>query len=420
MRKLIAPLCSALIVLCSPGSAAWSAVAVKTVPVGPVAAGIGAAGAAVRAGLRMPVSGSLNLGSTLPAFRAAALFKPHQSPQVGVLPSVTVHSVKDIKTHGIKVKTEKRRKIKSVISGLKETARVLRAKGGKSKAAGVLSASFDGESYLVPYDDKGFVDLEQENPEATPGFKPTGRHGNNGSRKAVKKLAKDVEKLKEYQQRLYASGERSVLLVFQAMDTGGKDGAIRYVLGPLNPQGVKVASFKQPTAGEKRHNYLWRIRKALPAKGMLGVFNRSHYEDILVPTVDETMPAAEVEKRYAEIRDFEKALADSGVVILKFFLNISKDEQKRRLQARLDDPDKRWKFSPSDLTSRAKWGRYLATYGKILARTSTPWAPWYVIPANNKWFRNFLIGRIIRRALDAMGLRYPAPPAGLDQVVIPD
>jgi PPK2 family polyphosphate:nucleotide phosphotransferase len=186
------------------------------------------------------------------------------------------------------------------------------------------------------------------------------------------KFQNDQKEMDELQQKLYAEGKRSVLIVIQAMDTGGKDGTIRWVLSGLNPQGVKVTSFKQPTATEAKHNYLWRIKKALPAKGVMGVFNRSHYEDILVPTVYKTFSADVVDGRYDEINAFEKRLSDQGTVVLKFFLNISKEEQKARLQERLDDPAKNWKFSPSDLESRKHWDEFQKAYGKVLARTSTP------------------------------------------------
>lgn len=237
---------------------------------------------------------------------------------------------------------------------------------------------------------------------------------------ALERTAKDAEKLDELQQRLYAGGKRSVLIILQGMDTSGKDGTIRHVFSAMTPQGVEVHSFKKPTPEEARHGFLWRIRKALPGKGKIGVFNRSHYEDLLVPTVYETLPAAEIEKRYGTINEFERKLSEQGVVVLKFFLHISKAEQKERLQERLDDPDKRWKFSPEDLKSREHWDELQAAYEKVIERTSTPWAPWHVIPADKKWVRNYLVGRILRQTLEKMDLRYPRPDFDPKKIKIPD
>lgn len=267
--------------------------------------------------------------------------------------------------------------------------------------------------FRVPYAPKGRVDLSRLDPGRTPGM-------NRQKEKAKDRLSEDQEELDALQQRLYAEGKRSVLIVLQAMDTGGKDGTIRWVLAGLNPQGVKVTGFKKPTPQEARHGFLWRIRKALPGKGIIGVFNRSHYEDILAPTVHKTFPAREVEGRYDEINAFERKLAGRGVTILKFFLHISKDEQKERLQERLDDPDKRWKFSPADLETRKRWDDFQDAYGKVLARTSTPWAPWHIIPSNKKWYRNYAVARIIREALERMDPRFPRPAFDPSKIVISD
>ncbi len=269
------------------------------------------------------------------------------------------------------------------------------------------------EKFRVAHDPKGAVDFSQWNPGRTPGMK-------HRKEKAAEKLEGDQKRLDKLQQKLYAEGKRSVLIVLQAMDTGGKDGTIRWVLGPLNPQGFKVSGFKKPTAKELKHHYLWRIKNALPGKGIIGVFNRSHYEDILVPTVYKSMPLSEVAGRYEEINAFEKKLADQGVVILKFFLHISKDEQKRRLQDRLDDPEKLWKFSPADLESRKHWDGFQQTYGKILARTSTSYAPWHIIPADKKWYRNYAVGRILREALERMDPREPKADFDPSKITIPD
>lgn len=234
-------------------------------------------------------------------------------------------------------------------------------------------------------------------------------------------LEKMKKKLDELESVFYADGRHRLLLVFQAMDTAGKDGVIRAVVSSFDPQGVSVKSFKKPTAEEAAHHYLWRIKLALEhAHGRIAVFNRSHYEDILVPTVFKTLPAKTVEKRYAEINAWEKELVESGWTILKFFLHISKAEQKRRLQARLDDPAKNWKFSMFDLECRRLWDDFQAAYEKIIRRTSTAHAPWHVIPANKKWHRDYAVARIVKQAMKRMKLRYPPPPAELADVVIPD
>jgi PPK2 family polyphosphate:nucleotide phosphotransferase len=310
------------------------------------------------------------------------------------------------------------------------SSKLFSKKKGAKIDTDLLDATFDGaspkkddydsEAFRAPLDLTGAVDLSALDPERTPGFKPVGKHGNKSNAAAYKLMQRDVKVLQELQNRLYAEKKRSVLIVFQAMDTGGKDGTIRHVLGALNPQGVNVTPFKKPTEAEVDAGYLSRIQAAVPGKGFIGVFNRSHYEDILVPSVLGTIPAATVKERYEQIRQFEEYLESQGTLILKFFLHTSKAEQKVRLQARLDDPKKHWKFSKADLKMRKLWEKFLGIYEKVLARTSTAYAPWYIIPANNKWFRNFLIARIIRRAMESMDLRYPEPEEGLDKVVIPD
>ena len=203
------------------------------------------------------------------------------------------------------------------------------------------------------------------------------------------------------------------------MDTGGKTAPTAGGRGRPNPRVSRTRALKSRRIKAK-HHYLWRIKKALPGKGIIGVFNRSHYEDILVPTVYKTMPLSEVAGRYEEINAFEKKLADQGVVILKFFLHISKDEQKQRLQDRLDDPEKRWKFSPADLEARKHWDGFQRAYGKILARTSTPWAPWHIIPADKKWYRNYAVGRILREALERMDPSQPRADFDPSKIKIPD
>ncbi|MEK7859136.1 MAG: polyphosphate kinase 2 family protein [Elusimicrobiota bacterium] len=272
----------------------------------------------------------------------------------------------------------------------------------------LVSAALEGPGFEGRLDqlfDGG--DLRKADPDATPGFP---KHSKKEGQKLLKK---EQEKLRELQDKLYAGKKHSVLIVLQAMDTAGKDGTIKHVLTGLNPQGVQVTSFKKPTPEEAAHDFLWRIHPNVPAKGMIGVFNRSHYEDILVPSVYKLMPKDKIDARYDEIKNFEKYLADQGVTIVKIYLNISKDEQKERLEARLSDPRKHWKFDPNDLEARKHWKSFMKTYGKILARTSTPKAPWYVIPANKKWYRNYVIARILRETLEGLDLKYPDPPKGL-------
>ncbi len=237
---------------------------------------------------------------------------------------------------------------------------------------------------------------------------------------ARKEIRADREELVKLQDLLYAEGKHSLLIVLQAMDTGGKDGVIRHVMSGVNPQGCTVAAFKVPTPEEMAHDYLWRIHKVVPPKRMIGIFNRSHYEDVLVVRVHSLVPKEVWGQRYEQINQFEKHLADNGVTILKFFMHISKDEQKRRLQDRIDVPEKRWKFSMGDLKERELWDDYMTAYEDALRLTSTDWAPWYVIPANKNWYRNLAVGRIIVETLQGFDMKYPQPPEKLDGIVIPD
>lgn len=222
----------------------------------------------------------------------------------------------------------------------------------------------------------------------------------------------------ELQRRLYAEGKHKVLVVFQAMDAGGKDGAIRKVFHGVNPQGVHVHSFKAPTEEELAHDFLWRVHKAVPAAGTINVFNRSHYEDVLVVRVHDIVPESVWRPRYAHINAFEKLLHDSGTTILKFLLHISKEEQKERFQARLDNPDKQWKFSLEDLEKRKLWDAYMAAYEEMLNQCTTPWAPWYVIPADQKWYRNLAVARTIVQAIKELDPQYPRPEDDLSNVTI--
>jgi PPK2 family polyphosphate:nucleotide phosphotransferase len=216
-----------------------------------------------------------------------------------------------------------------------------------------------------------------------------------------------LERLTELQAMLYADGRYAVLVVLQARDAGGKDGTVRKVFGACNPLGCQVTSFKAPTPIELGHDYLWRVHQATPAKGMIGIFNRSHYEDVLVVRVKELVPKPVWSKRYDQINEFEKLLDENRVKILKFFLHISRDEQAKRLRDRLNDPTKNWKFRAGDLDDRDLWDDYTKAYRDALRQCSTPWAPWYVVPADDKKARNYLITRTVVETLDNLGLRYP-------------
>lgn len=217
------------------------------------------------------------------------------------------------------------------------------------------------------------------------------------------------QELEELQELLYGEHKHKVLIVLQAMDTGGKDGTIRHVFEGVNPQGVRVAGFKRPTPKELDHDYLWRVHRHTPGKGEIVIFNRSHYEDVLVVRVHNLVPEKVWSRRYDHINDFERMLADEGTTILKFFLHIDLDEQKERLQARLDKPHKHWKFDPGDLKERKLWPEYVKAYEDVLSKTSTDWAPWYIVPANRKWYRNLVVGSVIVETLKGLNMHYPEP-----------
>jgi PPK2 family polyphosphate:nucleotide phosphotransferase len=225
----------------------------------------------------------------------------------------------------------------------------------------------------------------------------------------------NLDQLSDLQEKLYADRRQALLIVFQAMDAGGKDGAIEYVFSGVNPQGCAVTSFKKPTELELAHDYLWRHHIAMPPLGMIGIHNRSHYEAVLVERVRNLAPAERWRKRFDSINAFEKMLVDEGTVILKFFLHISKGEQKKRLEARLHNLHKNWKFNPDDLDERKLWSKYLSAYQDVLERTSTEWAPWYVVPADKKWFRNWMLSDVITRALKKMAPEFPKPIKGIEK-----
>lgn len=233
-------------------------------------------------------------------------------------------------------------------------------------------------------------------------------------------LEKQHTRIEDLQERLYAEHGQSLLIILQALDAGGKDGTIKHVFEGVNPQGCRVWSFKQPTAEELDHDFLWRYHQETPPRGMMTIFNRSYYEDVLVVRVKKLAPESVWRPRYEIINEFERMLTISGTTILKFFLDISKDEQQERFQARLDTPAKRWKFNPDDLQDRALWKEYMAAFQEAVDVCSTSYAPWYVIPANKKWYRNLVVARIIADTLEAMHPRFPAEVAGLDTVTVPD
>jgi PPK2 family polyphosphate:nucleotide phosphotransferase len=232
-------------------------------------------------------------------------------------------------------------------------------------------------------------------------------------------LDRNKDRLRELQKVLWAEGKHALLIVLQAMDAGGKDGTIKHVFRGVNPQGCQVSSFKVPTEEELDHDFLWRVHKAVPRRGYIGIFNRSHYEDVLVVRVNELVPESVWQQRYEQINQFEKLLADTGTTILKFYLHISKEEQKERFEARLENPHKNWKFSMGDLTKREKWDDYRRAYEAALSLCSTPWAPWYVVPADHKWYRNLVVSSILIETLEKLDMHYPPPLPNAAEIVVP-
>jgi PPK2 family polyphosphate:nucleotide phosphotransferase len=233
-------------------------------------------------------------------------------------------------------------------------------------------------------------------------------------------LKRQRDRISDLQARLYGEQKRSLLIVLQAMDTGGKDGAIKGVFQGVNPQGCQVWSFKAPSNEEAAHDFLWRYHQKTPPQGMIHIFNRSHYEDVLIVRVKDLVPESVWKPRYEAINQFEHALTLAGVTVLKFYLHISKDEQKRRLESRLADPDKRWKFSTNDIKERAYWDDYMAAFEDAINQCTTAHCPWYVIPANKKWYRNLVLARTIADTLEAMNPKFPPAEKGLENVSVPD
>ncbi|HEY0486354.1 MAG TPA: PPK2 family polyphosphate kinase [Mycobacteriales bacterium] len=261
----------------------------------------------------------------------------------------------------------------------------------------------------------GKVDLTAVDPRSTPGLPDRHAVGQEPKAWARADVAACRPHLADLQRRLYASSRvagdpRRVLLVLQAMDCGGKDGVIRHVIGGLDPNAVQVTHFRAPDREERRHHFLWRVRRALPPAGYVGVFNRSHYEDVLVVRVHELVPREIWRRRYDEINRFEAGLAVDGYVVVKAMLHISPEEQAARLLARLDDPAKRWKYDRADVEERARWDDYREAYEAALARCSTTVAPWYVVPADRKWYRDWAVSRLLTEVMDGLALRYPEPP----------
>jgi len=266
--------------------------------------------------------------------------------------------------------------------------------------------------FLVPPRSK--VDLDQFETASTGSFK--------NKHEALKKLRADVERMSELQDILYAHNVQALLLIFQAMDAAGKDSAIKHVMSGVNPQGCEVTSFKAPSAEELDHDYLWRCAKHLPERGKIGIFNRSYYEEVLVVRVHPELLKAQKlpngddlkhlwKQRFEEMNNFERYISSNGIIPLKFFLHVSKEEQKRRFLKRINTPEKNWKFNTDDVRERAHWKEYMAAYEDLFRHTSTDWAPWYIIPADHKWYTRVVVADIVVKTLESLKLKYPEPAA---------
>jgi len=272
--------------------------------------------------------------------------------------------------------------------------------------------SNSGNTKLIrPIIANGKTVLADIDPASTCGFK-----GDKDATVAV--FAQLNAQLVEQQNMMFAEHKHKLLVVLQATDTGGKDGVIRKVFSGVNPMGIRVASFKVPTADELDHDYLWRVHKQVPGKGEIVIFNRSHYEDVIVTRVNGWIDSSTAKRRFRQINDFETMLMEEGTIILKFFLHISKDEQKQRLQDRLDDESKTWKFNPGDLLTREKWDEYQRVYEETLNATSSKHAPWHIVPADRNWVRDLTVCSVVVNELSGLKMKYPQPPAGLDKLVI--
>jgi PPK2 family polyphosphate:nucleotide phosphotransferase len=254
------------------------------------------------------------------------------------------------------------------------------------------------------------LSLKQHDPDDTGDYKKT----DQGKDKAKAETAKLIAKLDGLQERLYANAKQSLLIVLQGMDTSGKDGTIKSVMSGVNPQGCKVVAFKVPSKDELAHDFLWRVHREAPPKGFIGIFNRSHYEDVLITRVHGWISDKVSRQRLDQIKEFEELLYENGTTVLKFFLHISRDEQKERLEARIADPEKRWKWNSGDLEERKLWDDYMKAFEDVISVTSTEHAPWYVVPANRKWYRNLVVADRVVDALEDMKLKTPQAPEGVD------
>lgn len=254
------------------------------------------------------------------------------------------------------------------------------------------------------------LSLKEFDPDDTGDYKKN----EQGKTKAKVETAELIARLDRLQERLYANATRSLLIVLQGMDTSGKDGTIKSVMSGVNPQGCKVVAFKAPSKDELAHDFLWRVHREVPPKGYIGIFNRSHYEDVLITRVHGWVTDKLIKRRFNQIRQFEELLSESGTAVLKFFLHISKDEQKERLEARIADPEKRWKWNSGDLEERKLWDEYLKAFEDVISATSSEEAPWYVVPANRKWYRNLFVADRVVNALEDMKLKTPPAPEGVD------
>jgi PPK2 family polyphosphate:nucleotide phosphotransferase len=265
------------------------------------------------------------------------------------------------------------------------------------------------DRYLVP--DGTDVRLSDWSTRDTDGF-----DGDKGDAQDL--LAELNEKLADLQGLLYAENKHKLLVVLQGMDTSGKDGTIKHVFRTINPLGVKVANFKSPNDRELAHDYLWRVHQHTPSRGHITIFNRSHYEDVLIVRVHDLVPKKHWSKRYDHLRDFERMLSDEGTIIRKFFLHISKDEQKERLEERLQNPKKQWKFEHGDIDERKLWDEYQSAYEAAISKTSTSYAPWYIVPSDRKWYRNLVVSQVLIDTLESFDMRYPEPAQGLENITI--
>jgi len=285
-------------------------------------------------------------------------------------------------------------------------------KSAKNEKSGKVAHSANGAypNYRVPPGER--VDLASVDASQSEGY--------TRKKDVLGELETQRRRIQDLQGKLYAENKQGLLIVLQAMDTGGKDGTIKHVFSGVNPQGCRISSFKAPNPEERNHDFLWRYHKSAPAVGRIGIFNRSHYEDVLVVRVKNLASEEVWRPRFELINNFEYSLTRNNISVIKFYLHISKDEQKRRLESRLADPEKRWKFSSNDIKERAYWDAYQEAFEDAISETSTEYAPWYVVPANKKWYRNLVIARAIADTLEAMDPEFPSAEEGLENVTIPD